>query len=370
MSTRFLRPAAIAACLLLLGAIAGTFAWRRHHAAPPSPELATPMLAFAYLENQQLLRGKTLFFNAPAAGFLKTRWKALGLAGSGPEEPIARYEVTLHNPQAWRALDRKERFAAILLVGDPAEFRPLLEHLLQSPDWTLAYLDPTSLIFRRSPAPAWSVSDLAPLKERFKSHSRAEQVMMRVQSAHRLAAIEEISASKALLDEALRLDPQSGPAWTEVASQYAILGQWDRALDASEHAVKADKNYLPALAAKANALFAFGKFNDALALTRRLVVETPGDGQNLYLHAKVTHAAHAYTEEIEVLLKIIAISESNQMPTGSWRIYLAQAYAATGQGEPALAQFEAALKDPTLSDKERSFAEKGVNRLRNRTSVF
>ena len=255
-------------------------------------------------------------------------------------------------------------------MGSPTGFRPLLDHLRQSADWRLTYLDPTSLIFRRVPAEEWSTKSLETLKNTFASHPKAEQVTMRVQTAHRLVAIGELATAKALLDEAIALDARSSPAWTELASLHATQGQWDKALETSQHAIKYGKSYAPALAAHANALFAHGKFNDALQLTRRLVAEAPNDGPTLYLHAKVTHAARAYKEEIETLRKIIETATTRSMPTGTWRIFLAQAYAATGEAELALEQFEEALKDSGLSAKEREFATKGMDRIRSREPIL
>jgi len=353
----------LAAAALVLVLAGGSLFWLRRPASPLGPELATPALALAYLEKVAPAQGKKLFFTPAALEFLPGDREAL-------RKQAGEFDAAAQKPQAWRTLDRKERFDALLLTGSPAAFRPLLDHLRQSPDWTLVDLDPTSLIFRRSPATAWSPKDLEPLKAAFASRPKREQVLMRVQSADRLVAIGEPGPARELLDEAIKIDPSSSPAWTELACLHAAQGQWEKALETSERAVQCDKGYLPALAAKANALFAYGKFNEALALTRQLIEKEPGDGPNLYLHAKVTHAAHAYAEEIETLLKIISVAEARSMPTGTWRIFLAQAYGATGQAEPALAQFEAALKESTLSEKERAFAEKAIERIKSREPIL
>ncbi len=356
-------PRLAVSAVVLLAIAGGVFHICRRPAAPLSAELATPALAQAYLKSVMPDPGGKLFFTTPAVGFLPGSPEAL-------QKQAVEFETAAQDPKAWRALDRKERFDALWLMGSPAGFRPLLDHLRPAADWKLTYIDPTSLVYRRSPATAWTPKDLEGLKATFASHSKAEQVTMRVQTAHRLAAIGELQAAKGLIDEAIALDAGSSPAWTELACWHAAQGQWDRALETSERALKNDKNYFPALAARANALFAHGKFNEALKLTRRLVADAPGDGPNLYLHAKVTHAAHAYTEEIETLLKIIGIAETRSMPTGTWRIFLAQAYGATGQAEPALEQFEAALKEPGLSAKERAFAEKAMERIRSREPIL
>lgn len=348
---------------------AGVF-WFRSRAVPPSPELATPMLA---LDRLGALRNKPLFFTPPAAVFLKPDWPELravmsetGALPASPEATAREWEPITQDPGAWRALDRTRRFSALLLTGDPAALRPLLEHLRKAPDWTLTWLDHTSLIFERSPARAWTAKDLDSINARFASHSRAEQVAVRVQTAHRLTALDELQTANAVLREALRLDARSAPALTELACLQAVAGRWDDALAFADRAVSADRHYLPASAARASALYAFGKFSDALALTRKLVEAAPDDGETLELHARVTHAAHAFQEEIVALEKIVSIATAHRLPTGTWRVYLAQAYAADSRSDDALAQFEEALKEPNLTPGERAFAEKGIERIKSR----
>jgi tetratricopeptide (TPR) repeat protein len=369
---RFPHPilSAIAAAALL-SAILGTAAfcwWRRP--TPLSVELATPKLAIEHLAQFQ---GKRLFFTPAALPFLKptwVQWHSAGMDEGGIEEVARQFDAAAQNPKAWRALDRTARFSALLLTGDPAGFRPLLDHLYKSPDWTLTWLDHTSFVFERSPARHWTIADLETLKAGFATHSSAERVTVEVQTAHRLIAIGEVEPAKMLLNDALKMDAASPTALTELAFADAALAQWDQALAAADSAVKADRDYLPAIAAKANALYAHGEFNAALLLVRQLIEKAPEDGQSLALFAKIAHAAHAYQEEIGALEKIVHLSQAKALSTGAWRIFLAQAYAADTQAEPALAQFEAALKEPDLTDSERSFAQKGIERIKGRKPIF
>ena len=331
------------------------------------------MLALSQLSNDGRLSGKTIFFTPAAAQFLKPRWPELAMSpkGEGSFEATAReFSAVVQNPKAWRALDRKWRFDSALLTGDPAGFRQLLEHLLHSPDWTFVRLDHTSLVFERSPARPWSPADLAVQDAAFKDHSAREQEEVRIQTAHRLIAIGELPTAKTLLEQVVNANANSAPAWTELAGYHAMQAQWDKALEAAGRALSASPDYLPGAVAKANALYATGKFSEALSLTRRLAVQAPEDGQLLSLHARVTHAAHAYQEEIQVLRKLVELSSAQAMPTGSWRIYLGQAYAADGQGEPALQQFEEALKDPELPENDRVFAKNALERIRSRKPIF
>ena len=327
-----------------------------------SPELSTPTIALARLEP---LAGKKFYFTSEVRPFLKGRLDDGAVAASARE-----FDAAARNPKAWRALEREHRFSAVLLAGDPAGSRALMEHLQKSPDWTLTWLDHTSLIFERSPARTWTVTDLETLKTIFAKHSRAERVTMRVQAAHRLVAIGEPTSARALLVEALALDKKSAPAWAELACIQAAFAQWDLALASAEHALACDKDYLPAISAKASALYAFGKFNDALNLTRKLIKATPEDGLAIELQARVAHAAHAFHEEIQALEKLVEMAKAQGVPAGVWRVYLAQAYAADVQSDAALQQFEEALREPDLPEHEKSFARKGIERIKSRAAVF
>ncbi len=347
--------------LLLLLALPGC----RRATPPPSAELGTPLLAAEALGKT----GGIWFFNEAAAPWLEGQWAALGLEGD-PAALRAEFANAVFDPKAWRQLDRKHRFSALLLAGDPATYRPLLDHLRQSPDWVLASVDAQALTFRRAPAPAWSPSGLEALRARFASHSEEEQVTFRVQTAHRLLALEQREAAVALLEEALKIDSHSAPAWTGLALSNAATGKWERVLEQSQRALKEDKTYHPAQAVLAEAYFAHGKFNDALFLTRQLAARFPEDGATLRLHARIAHAANAHREEAEALEKIIALNEARRLPVGNWRIYLAQAYAATARPEEALATFEVALKEPSLTEEERQFAEKAIERIRGRKPIF
>lgn len=345
--------------------------WATRPPVPVSPELGTPALSLRSLP--PTLPGP-LFFNLQALPFLKENWQqwggAFGSTSQLPEELAVPFDASTRNPQEWRVLDRKWRFGAVLLTGDPANFRPLLEHLRSSSDWKLTQIDPTSFLFQRAPARAWTNAGIAPLLEAFAQHPVKEQQVARVQVAHRLLFIGEIPAAQALLDEVLKADPDSIEAWTEMASAYGVSGKWKESMDATDHALSLDAHYRPARVAQANAFYAMGRFDKALCVTRVLYEEVPGDGQILLLHAKVAHAAHAYQEEIVVLQSMITAAQGASQPVGLLQIYLGQAYAAIGDGGAAHDQLESALKDPSLSEADRAFAQKALERFNGKNEFL
>ena len=141
----FLRTIAILSLVLTAGCS------HRRGAASTNPELLTPALAAKALEPG------ALYFNAPAAPFVPA---------DRPERArAAAFAQAAQDPQLFRKLDRESRFAVLWLCGDPSQFKPLLEHLLSTQDFSLAYLDHTSLVFRRGSA-AWDPARLEEIRAR------------------------------------------------------------------------------------------------------------------------------------------------------------------------------------------------------------
>ena len=379
---RLVRPLSAAAVALLL--IVGGIFWALKQSAPSalSPPLTTPKLA---LEGLVPVRGKPLFFTPAAGSFLKEHWGEWGFTGTdstlasseGTASPTLSFdeaarenEAVFDNPKAWRALDRKRRFAAVLLCGEPATFRALLEHLSQSADWVLTDADPTSIVFQRAPAVAWTAEKSGRVRSQFARSSPSEQSLAFAQLAHRLQALGFLTEAEGFLKEALAKDSKSATALAGMAGLCAARFQWQEALKWTETALRIDSAFTPALATKANALLATGRANDALEVTEQLLKRQTEDGALLALHARVAHQARAHGKEIEALVKIIATSEKRGLPTGGWRVYLAQAYAANAQAEAALEQFERALKEPDITDSQRGFARKGIERIKDRKPIW
>ena len=158
------------------------------------PLLDTPRLALAGLQ------AKALYFNGRARPWLLAERPDL----LTPEDRDANSERTrglvqaVQNWKLFRQLDRRYRFDALLLVGDPSEYKPLLDHLLDRKDWTLRYADHTSLIFRRDEGRPWVLDDFAAVRAQFAGAGANEQAEVLAQTAIRLLAAHEEQAGKTL----------------------------------------------------------------------------------------------------------------------------------------------------------------------------
>ena len=360
MSNSFkLFGATILLILVNLG-IGGYYLFKKAPVA--NEEITTPILAI------KALTAQTLYFTPPARqALIASAPQRITEEDKNEDSERSRSFVqAAQNPTLWRKLDRQYRFDEILLSGDPTTYSSLLQHLLETGDWTLTYLDQTSLIFRRPPVTSWTLADLEPLKKKFASVSTSDRVTFLVQLAGRLSAITQFNQAKRLLDEALKLNPKAPDALTQLALYYAHFGQWPQALAKTEAALAVDHAFQPALIIRCQALQAMNRFDEALTVTDQLMEISPNDMGTLWLHAIASHRAHDYTREIAALKVLIDLAGQQKYPTSYYRIYLGQAHAAVGSALPALEQFQKALAAGDLSPDEIKFANESIERIKSR----
>ena len=340
----FLRTIAILSLVLTAGCS------HRRGTASTNPELLTPALAAKALEPG------ALYFNAPAAPFVPA---------DRPERArAAAFAQAAQDPQLFRKLDRESRFAVLWLCGDPSQFKPLLEHLLSTQDFSLAYLDHTSLIFRRGSA-AWDPARLEEIRARFPLP--AEQASFLAQSAARLLAVRQPDPARKCLDDAQKLDPAAPEVWTGWSAWRMARGEFPTALEAADRALALDPDFLPALACKTQILYATKKYSDAYDLSERLIERSPDDPGTLFYHAKISHEAHAYDAEIRTMKRLIDLATRGGASVSGYRIYLGQAYAAKSDADNAMDQLSLALIDPELPREQRHFADQLFNQIKERT---
>lgn len=333
-----------------------------HKPAEAGPEITTPVLAI------ETLRSHCLYFTPQARACLLEYTPQMLAPGDRDEksERSVSFAQAAQDPVLWRQLDRKYRFDSILLCGDPATYRPLLRHLIDRGDWTLTYVDHTSLIFQRPPATPWVPSNLDALRKKFESRTAEERVAFLVQLAGRLSGVMQLTLAKHCLDDALKLNPNSPDALTQLALYYTHFGQWKQALEKADAALAVNKNYRPALVIRAQGLLYMRKFDDALKVSDRLMELAPNDPEILFLHAKVAHEAHAYSREIAALQVLIDQAEHRNQSTTGLHIFLGQAYAASGDAVSSLQQFQTALAAGDLSREQKKELEECVGRIKSR----
>ena len=327
------------------------------------PDLTTPKLAL------EKLQAKTLYFNGPARSWVLASRPELVTDADRDfnSERTRELAQAVQNPKLFRQLDRQTRFDAVLLVGDPSQYKPLLDHLTETKDWSLRYVDHTSLVLRRDGGKVWELADFSVVRERLAKKSAKARARAWAQTATKLLAAGHAEAGKTLLDEAAQFAPRNSEVANGLAIYYLGRGEWRQAEAQVQRALSADKNFLPALATKTQLLYGTKRFSQAYDISKEVITRLPDDPQLLFYHAKIAHEANAFKAEIVVLEKLIAWAEAESRPTGGYQLYLGQAYASVGDGPRSIDSFMLALNDPDIPDDQRAFARENIARIKKRT---
>ncbi len=351
--------AAVVLLLLLSGIGAGLMNWRGWR--KENLLLTSPVLAV------EELRPSSLYYNGLAWPWLhRLRPDLLSEAEErGDAERVRSFTQAVQSPKLFRQLDRQFRFETLLLVGDPSQFRPLLDHLLETRDWTLTYVDPTSLIWKRGAVAPWDLHRLDAVRARFATASARDRGTFLALCAGKLLAVREPAAARALLEEAQTLGANSAEVESVWAQYHLARGEWHDAEAAADRALKLDGTSLAALGCKAQALYATKRFGEAYALSKRLMERRPDDPNLLFYHAKIAHEARAFEQEADALRRLILLAEANDRPTATYRVYLGQALASSGEAQPALSEFQRAIADPECPPEQRQFARDCVQHVRS-----
>jgi len=356
---------AFALLLALALAGAGWMAWtHRRSVHVADPILDSPALAL------EALQAKVLYFNGPARPWLVQQRADLlnpELLDENSDRARAMTQA-VQSPKLFHQLDRQYRFDALLLVGNPSQYKPLLDHLVETKDWTLRYADHTSLVFRRNAAKAWDLADFdQQVRARIAGKAPEVRATVLALTAVRVEAAGFPKPARQLLDEASGLAPRLPEVANAFATYDMARGQFREASVQVERALSSDPDFLPAMATKAQLLYGTKRYSEAYDLSRKVIARLPQDPVVLFYHAKIAHEAHAYEAEIATMEKLIALADQEGQPLGGYRLYLGQAYASTGDAKRSVDSFMLALDDPDLPDDQRSFARENIVRIKKRT---
>jgi len=346
--------------LLVVAVLAWKGMFARHNPLLDSPQLAL-----------DALQSKSLYYNGRARPWLVAQRGDL-LTDEDRDTDSERSRAlpqAVQSPRIFRQLDRRYRFDTLLLVGDPSEYRPLLDHLVESRDWTLRYVDHTSIVFRRDSGRPWELADFAPVRAHFAGSRPSEKAEVLAQTALKLVAMKQTEPAKALLDEAEALAPREPHVANALATYYLDRGQWREASEQIELALSADDQFLPALATKTQLLYGTKRFDAAYELSKSLLEKLPDDPNLLFYHARIAHEAHAYQGEVATLEKLIAQADALGMPVGGYRLYQGQAYAAMGDAKRSVDAFMLSLDDPELPADQREYARESISRIKKRSGM-
>jgi tetratricopeptide (TPR) repeat protein len=252
------------------------------------------------------------------------------------------------NPPAWRKALRSSAWRAVALSGPVGEFRPLLEHLLTSPDWRLALVTNHGYLFLRESGPA-----AAPINPAsFRLGGDRETAIYLAQIAERYDAVRQPAAALECLNRALELAPEEVSVLSHAATFAAGRKRWQDALTYSSRALAREPDNAHAKLVRALALLETGQAQQAQNLAGEVLAQAPDDLYTLFLYARICRTLHDYAQEAATLERLTALSEKSSLSTVNYRIFLGQAYARQGLPEPALKNYRLVLESGTLNPEQ------------------
>ena len=312
-----------------------------HPAFPPAndPRLLAPL---TLVEMAKGARGR-VFLNPSARPCVAPFGEAL-VENSLTEK---RASELANSPEKWRAEDRSKPFAAVLIGGRVSEAKPLIRHLLDSPDWYLARVDNQGLIFVRGERPDLAGSPVPDFR------SPRERAVYLAQYALNLETAGFRTLATTSMEEALSLAGKDYEVLFRASSLSASQSHWERARKQAGAAAKArpgayEANYLLALS-----FLETRAFEKAFECSSKLRNQYPGDPGVLLLHARAARAAHDYSEETKTLDRLLQLAKASNTPTAPIHIFLAQSWAQRGFPEQAISHYQSALADGLSPDVAR-----------------
>lgn len=346
-----------AAAILLAGAFVAGAAFEvspRWFALAMTDSIIRPTLS-----REALPEDGTVYINTTGAPFARFSgaWSEDFLIDPDPR--------TSREPSLWRALDRQFRYRAVWLAGDPSSYAPLARHLGQSPDWRLAAVDPTGVLFIRAPREKIFATEPAQQMAQEKMWGGANRSTFLAESALATLAANYLPEAGELSQSAVRNSDRSGPAAATRARVLASLGETEAALTESQRALQLDPTLLLAWQVRTECLLQAQLNDDAYAASREAVRLAPGDLGTLWLAARTAHQARAFQTEAELLENLIALTEGRGGDGSFYQLYLGQAYAKLGLTRPALRALDAAARAPGLTPVQQREINEEIATLRS-----
>ena len=343
---------AAAACVLLVSGCR----------SEKDPLSSTPKLALEHLQGESF---KSVYFNGGAVAGVFAAWPSwLNEEDRAIRSPRVRAMAQAAlSPKLFRQLDRQEHFDAVLLCGDPIQFKPLLEHLVQSGDWALDWLDPFSLVYVRGSEESFSAERISNVVRRWDAASKKSKASALAGISERLVAAHRKDSGLQMLEQAHAVSDDVAEVWVAEGNFRLARGEMEKAVSAADRALGIDKRNRAAKSVKAQGLYFSRHFEDAYLLSKELLDDSPDDPVMMFNHAKISHEVGAIQEEIGILRKLVRIALKEGRSASWFRVYLGQALGMTGKGPEAIAEFDLALGDVDLPEDQRQTAENYKKRI-------
>jgi len=282
-----------------------------------------------------------------------------------PEDANPEVVAQAGNPVLWRAAARDDNVGAVLLVGDVAEYRPLLDFLLASPGWQLSAVEPSSVVFFRRDCAPLSTGDPWPdentINERYADEGVRAAYLARL--ATMMTELGLHGEARRTFRQAVELGPQRADVRSLHASFLAQRGQWAEAIAEARAVLEDSPRFIPAWQVLVQAELAAERPENAWRAARQLLRLQPRDSYAIFLHARAANAAGASYAETESLRRLIRITDSLGLSSSGYRVLLGKSLAKQGLVEQARQEFETTLQAGDLDGEQRQQVEEFISRL-------
>lgn len=263
----------------------------------------------------------------------------------------------------WRAEDRENPFAAVVLTGRNAQSTPLAQSLRTLPGWTATLLDNHGVLFLREKTTPRettpeTVAALHP-NPRDRAIHLAQAALVQQSAGNPVPA-------RRLLQAALEVDPQNAQVLTRSAMFAAQEGRWRESLDAAQAALALDPRSLQAAHLRALALLETGAVAQAAERINALAAAHPADPVLLSLQARTARVNNDPATETQALENLLRHARRHGTPTGPIHALLGQAWARRGFPDQARQNLEAALEQAPPAD-QRATIQETLDLIRQRT---
>jgi len=261
----------------------------------------------------------------------------------------------------WK-LHRQTNFSALLIGASPA-WKSLTSSLLNSPLWVLTDVSPWGYLFKPQSAGVlpWQLPSEQKLDQQWPHTS--DRARFLILTAGNLAVINRLPEAEQLLAKAESLHQFPTLLLGTRASVAAALGHWEEAVTLAKSSLHADSGNRASQEILIRALIESGHADEALNQALDLVSRDGENTETLFLLARAANGANSDKEEIDALVRLVAVARAKKQPLGASLTYLGQAYAKSGDRGEALRTFQQAEMATELSEEQHKMIRELMDHL-------
>jgi tetratricopeptide (TPR) repeat protein len=254
-------------------------------------------------------------------------------------------------PVQWREEDHTRPFSAVLLSGRLPEAKPLIQHLLDSPDWHLAAVDNQGMLFFRGNEPDRSEAEVPAFA------SPKDRALYLAQYALCLDAAGLKTRATQSIDQAMDLAGNDFEILIRAASLAASRSRWEQSRKLATKAREKRPGNFEADYLLAWSFLETRAFDKAFEMTSRLAGSYPNDFSVLLLHARACHASKNFSAETAVLEQLLQLAGDDKIASTRIHIYLGQSWTQRGFPDQALTHYKLALEGNPAPAESRDIRE-------------